>query len=109
VAEAARLWDAAGVRVRVRGEGRAWDRRDTASIFTPFSFPPQDPSDVGAELLLAFHIVYQHGGEIAVHAAAPDGPGFELLLPLDPARVRRPGVTDAALGALDHGNAGPKV
>jgi FixJ family two-component response regulator len=97
----ARLWDAAGVRVRIRGEGRAWDRRDTASIFTPFSFPPQDPSDVGVELLLAFYVVYQHGGEIAVHPAAPEGPGFEVLLPIDSALVRRPGVTEAALGALD--------
>jgi FixJ family two-component response regulator len=100
----ARLWDAAGVRLRVRGEGRAWDRRDTASIFTPFSFPPQDPSDVGVELLLAFYVIYQHGGEIAVHPAAPQGPGFEIILPIDPALVRRPAVTDAALGALDGGN-----
>jgi len=99
----ARLWDAAGVRVQIRGEGRAWARQDTASIFTPFSFPPQDPSDVGVELLLAFYAVYQHGGEIAVHPGAPSGPGFEVLLPIDPTQVRRPGVTDAALGALDGG------
>lgn len=102
----ATLWGAAAVRVQIRGDGRAWARQDTASIFTPFSFPPQDPSDVGVELLLAFYVAYQHGGEIAVHPAAPGGPGFELLLPLDPSQVRRPAVTDAAMGALDGGGAG---
>ena len=103
----ARLWGAAGVRLRVVGAGRAWERRDTASIFTPFAFPPQDPSDVGVELMLAFHVVSQHGGEIAVHPGAPDGPGFEVLLPCDPAQVRRPAVTDAAWDAADPAGAGP--
>jgi FixJ family two-component response regulator len=97
----AKLWGVAGVRLRVVGEGRAWERRDTASIFTPFAFPPKDPSDLGVELLLAFHIVSQHGGEVAIHPAAPEGPGFEVLLPCDPALVRRPAVTDVAMGAVN--------
>jgi K+-sensing histidine kinase KdpD len=97
----AQLWGVAGVRLRVVGEGRAWERRDTASIFTPFAFPPRDPSDLGLELLLAFHVVCQHGGEIAIHPGAPHGPGFEVLLPCDPALVRRPGVTDAAWRASE--------
>jgi K+-sensing histidine kinase KdpD len=85
----------------VGGGGGAWERRDTASIFTPFAFPPRDPSDLGLELLLAFHVVCQHGGEIAIHPGAPHGPGFEVLLPCDPALVRRPGVTDAAWRASE--------
>jgi FixJ family two-component response regulator len=93
----AQLWGVPGVRLRVVGDGRPWERRDTASIFTPFAFPPKDPSDLGVELLLAFHIVCQHGGEVAIHPTAPDGPGFEVLLPCDPALVHRPAVTDAAL------------
>jgi FixJ family two-component response regulator len=97
----AQLWGVPGVRLRVVGDGRPWERRDTASIFTPFAFPPKDPSDLGVELLLAFHIVCQHGGEVAVHPAAPDGPGFEVLLPCDPALVHRPAVTDAALAPVD--------
>jgi K+-sensing histidine kinase KdpD len=91
------FWGTTAVRLRVRAEGATWSERDVAALFTPFAFPARDPSELGLEMLLAFYIVFQHGGDIAVRPGAPDGPGFEVLLPTDPAQVRRPRVTEAAL------------
>jgi two-component system, probable response regulator PhcQ len=79
-----------GVKVQIRGEGPTWSEADIASFFTPFAFPANDPSDLGLDLLSAFSIAYEHGGDIVVQKSAPAGPGFELLLPANPADVHRP-------------------
>ncbi|HEY7114977.1 MAG TPA: response regulator [Tepidisphaeraceae bacterium] len=97
-----RFWNTAAVRLMIAGQGAAWAERDVASLFTPFAFPSSDPSELGLELLLGFFIAYQHGGDVAVRPEPPDGPGFEVLLPLDPSQVRRPqvpGSTPAAPAA----------
>jgi two-component system probable response regulator PhcQ len=84
------LWNATALQVLVRGEGPAWTDQDVATFFTPFAFPKDDPSELGLNLLSAFSIAHQHGGDLLVHRDAPNGPGFELLLPLDPSQVARP-------------------
>jgi len=91
---------AAGVRIRVVGDGPGWSNQDVASFFTPFAFPSNDPSDLGLDLLTAFSIVYQHGGDILILQSPPHGPGFELLLPADPAQIRRPELQDQFLEKL---------
>ncbi len=84
------LWNTTALQVLVRGEGPAWTDQDVATFFTPFAFPKDDPSELGLNLLSAFSIAHQHGGDLLVHRDPPNGPGFELLLPLDPAQVARP-------------------
>ena len=91
---------AAGIRFRISAEGPAWSDNDVASFFTPFAFPAADPSDLGLDLLAAFFTAYQHGGDILVHKSAPDGPGFELLLPADPSAAQRPELQDSLLEKL---------
>jgi two-component system probable response regulator PhcQ len=87
----AEFWGAPGVRVRfTTTAGAAWGERDVAAMFTPFAFPSNDPSDLGIEMLMAFFIAHRHGGDVIVHRAPPSGPGFELLLPVDPDAVQRP-------------------
>lgn len=85
------FWGGPGVRVRfVTTAGTVWGERDVAAMFTPFAFPSNDPSDLGIEMLMAFFIAHRHGGDVIVHRAPPGGPGFELLLPVDPDAVQRP-------------------
>jgi len=89
-----------GVRIRVTGSPKPWSEQDIAAFFTPFAFPAHDPSDLGVELLRAFSIAYQHGGDIIVNREAPAGPGFDLLLPIDPAKVTRPDLQEGLLEKL---------
>lgn len=91
------IGQAPALSICVNGEGPAWSEADVASFFTPFAFPASDPSDLGLDLLSAFTIAYHHGGDIEVHPNPPQGPGFELHLPLDPATVRRPDLQDGML------------
>jgi two-component system probable response regulator PhcQ len=94
------MWNTTGVQIFFRGEGPAWSDRDVSSLFTPFAFPAADPSDLGLDPLIAFFIAYHHGGDVLVHPAPPEGPGFELRLALDPKQVRRPELQDGLLQKL---------
>jgi two-component system probable response regulator PhcQ len=85
-------WSASSARISIRASGAPWSDRDVSSLFTPFAFPDNSPRHLGMEPLAAFFIVYQHGGDVLVHTQPPQGPGFELILPLNPADVRRPEV-----------------
>ncbi|HEV7299980.1 MAG TPA: hybrid sensor histidine kinase/response regulator [Tepidisphaeraceae bacterium] len=80
---------AQAVQIRITGDGPAWTDQDVATFFTPFAFPKNDPSELGLGLLSTFSIAQQHGGDILVHRSAPLGPGFEVLLPVNPAEVKR--------------------
>jgi two-component system probable response regulator PhcQ len=91
------LWNTTGVRIAVTTDGAEWLDRDVAAMFTPFALVSKNPADLGLEMLGAFFIAYQHGGDILVHKAAPSGPGFEVLLPLNPEEVRRPAVKEDLL------------
>jgi two-component system probable response regulator PhcQ len=83
-------WMSQAIRLRFIGGGPAWAERDVAALFTPFAFPGNDPSDLGIEMLLAFFVAHEHGGDVIVHRGEPEGPGFEVILPLNPQAVRRP-------------------
>jgi two-component system probable response regulator PhcQ len=94
------FWETPAIRLQFRGTGPAWTERDVAALFTPFAFPSSDPSELGIEMLLAFFVAHEHEGDVIVHRSEPEGPGFEVLLPLDPQAVRRPALetpfTDSA-------------
>jgi two-component system probable response regulator PhcQ len=90
-------WMSQAIRLRFIGCGPAWTERDVAALFTPFAFPSNDPSDLGIEMLLAFFVAHEHGGDVIVHRSAPEGPGFEVILPLNPQAVRRPTLDDHLL------------
>jgi two-component system, probable response regulator PhcQ len=88
---AAAVWNAAAVSVTISAPGGNWTEHDIASLFTPFGVVTKDPSNLGLEMLAALYIAYQHGGDVIVHGGrGAAAPGFELLLPLDPAEVKRP-------------------
>jgi nitrogen-specific signal transduction histidine kinase len=88
------LWNTTALQIFITGDGDAWTDKDLATLFVPFAFPESDPSERGLGLVSAFSIAHQHGGDIIVHRSSPPGPGFELLLPLDPAAVVHPDVKD---------------
>ena len=89
-----------GIRIRVTAGAKPYTEEDMAAFFTPFAFPADDPSDLGVELLRAFSVAYQHGGDVIVNRQAPAGPGFDLLLPLDPSQVQRPELQEGLLEKL---------
>jgi CheY-like chemotaxis protein len=89
-------WNTTAVRIRVLGEG-AWEQSDVDSFFTPFAITTKHPDDIGLELLDAFRTATGHEGDLVAHAGGPNGPGFEIHLPLDPATVKRPTLVDGEL------------
>lgn len=89
-----------GARIRITAGEKPWSEQDVTAFFTPFAFPANDPSDLGVELLGAFSTAYHHGGDILINRTAPEGPGFELHLPADPAQVRRPDLQEGLLEKL---------
>jgi two-component system probable response regulator PhcQ len=91
------LWGASALQIFIGGQGPDWQDKDVAFFFTPFAFPKDDPSDLGMALVIAFFIAYHHGGDLLVHKSSPNGPGFELLLPFDPAKVTRPAWQDSLI------------
>jgi hypothetical protein len=93
------IWQTPAKHLRLRTTG-AWDRHAVASLFTPFSVQPNGPPEARPDLLAAFFIVHHHGGSLAVCATPPEGPGFELLLPIDPSGVRRPTADEGLLERL---------
>jgi len=99
-AESAEVAGVAGIRIRVTARSKAYTEEDVAAFFTPFAFPANDPSDLGVELLRAFSVAYQHGGDAIVNREAPAGPGFDLLLPMDPAQVKRPELQESLMEKL---------
>jgi hypothetical protein len=101
------VWGAAGVRLLITGEGESWSNADVQSLFTPFALTSSDPSDVGVDLLAAFFIAYDHGGDILVLKDGAHGPGFELRLPLDPAQARRPQFSQTMLPGIVTGEGNP--
>lgn len=77
------------VEIRITSPGEAWSQADINSMFTPFAFPSNDPSDLGLEMVMAFFIAQHHGGDIMVRGAASPGGGFVVRLALDPASCPR--------------------
>jgi len=93
----AEVWGAPGVRVQITTDGPDWSEEEVASVFTVFAPGEDNPRDLGLELLASYFIVHHHGGDIFVHPKAPNGPGFEVLLPLDPQAVQRPPLEEDCL------------
>ncbi|MEM8875158.1 MAG: response regulator [Planctomycetota bacterium] len=70
------------VRIHIAVEGAAWTDTQVAEMFNPFPGQPDDRLDRQLDLLSAFFVAHHHAGQLNVHQAAPDGPGFEILLPV---------------------------
>jgi two-component system, probable response regulator PhcQ len=80
----ATVWGRPAVKVRLRAGGREWSAKNLAGLFSVLS-PGTGPAASEMDLLAAFFIAYHHAGNLTVHLKGPAGPGFEVLLPLDPA------------------------
>jgi CheY-like chemotaxis protein len=89
-------WNSTAVRIRVLGHG-TWEQSDVEAFFTPFAITTKHPDDIGLELLDAFRTATGHEGDLVAHARGPNGPGFEIHLPLDPAAVKRATLVDGEL------------
>ncbi len=88
--ETARIWGVEGVRIRILSKGPVWTEIRVSSLFTAFSIVDEDLQDPGMDLLPAFFIIHHHGGEILIHKSPPEGPGLEVILPIDPESVNLP-------------------
>ncbi len=82
--------DSSGVRVLFTGGPQPWDAAQIESLFSAVTPANAQPRDLGLDMLAAFFIAHHHGGDLRIHPAPPLGPGFELLLPLDPENAQRP-------------------
>ncbi len=71
---------AAGVRIRVRDQGRSIDTKDLDKIFDPFFTTKEEGTGLG--LSVAHQIVTQHGGVIKAERNPDRGMTFSLTLPL---------------------------
>lgn len=85
------------VEIQIVSPGEAWSQSDINSMFTPFAFPSNDPSDLGLEMVMAFFIAQHHGGDIMVRGAASPGGGFIVRLAIDPASCSRSRVLEEHL------------
>ncbi len=92
-----------GMSLFVQGDGLAWDEKQVATLFSPFSVRQDALRDPGLDLLPAFFIAHHHNGDLFVHKAAPSGPGFEIHLPLDPGAAKsNPLEKDCAMKIMTH-------
>ncbi|HEX5245413.1 MAG TPA: hypothetical protein VFW23_19285, partial [Tepidisphaeraceae bacterium] len=71
--------------IQITSPGQTWSQADINSMFTPFAFPSNDPSDLGLEMVMAFFIAQHHGGDVMVRGAASFDGGFVVRLALNPA------------------------
>lgn len=88
----ASVFGAPGARVRMTASGPAWSNEQLMSLFTAIQPSVGSREPLGIDFLAAFFIAYHHGGDLRVHPAPPQGPGFELLLPCNPEASRQPPV-----------------
>jgi two-component system probable response regulator PhcQ len=79
----AQVWGAPGVRVRIRTGGEDWSAKNLGELFAALA-PLTGTKDAEMDLLAAYFAAYHHSGNLMVHPGTPHGPGFEVLLPLDP-------------------------
>ncbi len=84
------IWGAPGVRVRLIVDGPAWGLADLQASFLPRSSGHERGFDLQADLLSAFFVAYHHSGDLLIRRDAPEGPGFTVDLPLQPANARLP-------------------
>ncbi|MDA3962792.1 MAG: response regulator [Planctomycetota bacterium] len=85
------VWGAPGWRVRLTAGRQAFSNEDVSQIYqvlTPLESTSND--DAGSDLLAAYFAAFHHGGSLAVIRESDTGPGFELLIPLDPEASQQP-------------------
>jgi len=90
-AAAGDVWGRPALRVSITAAGSEWTAKQLAGLFAVLA--PRD-GEAGAsvdggdgDLLACYFIAYHHCGNLLVHRATPAGPGFTILLPLDPTAV----------------------
>lgn len=83
------IWETEGVSILIASDGHSSEEDLSPSFFNVFFPDENDPSTLSLELLSAFFIAHRHGGDIVAHRQGPNGPGFEVLLPLDPEASNR--------------------
>lgn len=87
----AEVWGAPGVRISLAVPGSVWSPDQLRACFAALSPRPDASAPaVESDLLAAYFIAFHHGGNLIIHRSAPHGPGFEVLLPEDPAAARIP-------------------
>jgi two-component system, probable response regulator PhcQ len=90
------VWGSPAQWVRLRSTDE-WDSQAVSSLFTPFAVSVDGSTKADSDLLTAFFIAHHHGGTLDMHTRGPEGPGFELKLPINPLQVERPGIEKGLL------------
>jgi len=79
----------AGVRIRLVSDGDSWSNGQVSSLYS--AIMPVKRGQIGDDMdvLAAFFLASNLGGEIQVAPEQPRGPGFEITLPQQPATAAR--------------------
>lgn len=64
--------------IKIHADGPAWKNGQAASLFSAIMPLQKWPLGVDMDILTAFFVAANLGGEIRVHNTAPLGPGFEI-------------------------------
>ena len=90
--------DTAGAQINIYSKGQTWDENKVARLFSVFT--QDNEPGISLSLLIAFFIIYHHGGEIAINTSSAEGAGIEILLPFNPEDVKRTTTEDNCLEKL---------
>ena len=91
-----------GIQVIIRGKGSDFNghEKEDSSLFSTFSIEKGRPMETGVDLLAALLLLHHHDGELRALRRPPEGPGFEIFLPLEPSSAERPTDDEEILEAL---------
>jgi two-component system, probable response regulator PhcQ len=84
VVKGAKVWGQPGINIQITCDKASWTTQQVAELFAVLDPPPGRELGPEMDMLTAFFIAYHHAGDLRVNRAPPLGPGFEVLLPLDP-------------------------
>jgi two-component system probable response regulator PhcQ len=84
VVKGTKIWGQTGIGIRITCDETPWSTQQIAELFAVLDPPAGRELGPEMDMLTAFFIAYHHAGDLRVNRALPLGPGFEVLLPLDP-------------------------
>ena len=96
VTSADSVWGTPGLVLRFQAQKPTSFPNDV--MFTPFVPTPDDPQELGVDLLSAFFIAHHHGGDIEILNGT--SAGFQVRLPFDPDKAVRPPLKTDCLDQL---------
>ena len=75
-----------GALINIYSKGKKWDESKVARLFSVFT--QDNEPGLSLSLLIAFFVIYNHGGEISFYPSSEEGGGIKILLPFNPEEVK---------------------